>query len=300
MRLDRTAAVARAALAGAVAWACACRQSPAEPSTASVDAASIHAAGAAPVVRAAADAGPLRRTGLVGMIFHAAHDLTLTPDQASALASIDGSLGVSDEGVRSALRSLEAHVVAGIRAGKLDPKTTAPDYAALDGATKDRADRQAAALGTLRGLLTPPQREDLVLAVRARRAAHSLRPPDAPEDDGDWTQRRLDRLGETLDLDEAQKKKVAALLAKSALPRAQDVKARKDAEKTRGDALLRAFQADEFFDARAIDGGAIAERAGEDFIEGEDAFLGQLLGVLTPAQREKLAASREGRTPAAE
>lgn len=234
------------------------------------------------------------------MIFHAAHDLTLTPEQASALASIDGSLRASDDGVRAALRSLEAHVVAGIRAGKLDPKTTAPDYAALDAATKDRADQQAAALGMLRGLLSPAQREDLVLAVRARRAAHSIRPPDVPEDDGDWTRRRLNHLSEALALDEGQRKKVAVLLARSSLPGAQELKARKDAEKARADALLRAFQLDDFFDARMLDAGGIAERSGEDLIEGEDAFLGQLLGVLTPAQREKLAASREGRTPPAE
>jgi Spy/CpxP family protein refolding chaperone len=230
------------------------------------------------------------------MIFHAARDLTLTPEQASALDQIDAMLHASDEGVRNALRSLEAHVVAGIRAGKLDPKTTRPDYAALDAAARDRADQQAAALGMLRGLLTPAQREELVLAVRARRAAHAIRPPDLPDDDtGDWTQRRLDQLSETLALDDAQKKKVAALLTKSALPRAQDIKARKDAEKARGDALLSAFQHDQFFDARSVDGGAIAARSSEDLIEGEDAFLGQLLTVLTPAQREKLAASREGR-----
>jgi hypothetical protein len=294
MRLDRPALLSRAGALVLVVCACACRQSPAELSATSNDAASLPPPLAKP--SAPADAGSPRRTGLVGMIFHAARDLTLTPEQASALDGIDASLRASDDGVRSALRVLEAHVVAGIRAGKLDPTTTSPDYAALAVATKDRADKQAAALGMLRGILTPTQREELVLAVRARRAAHAIRLPGAPDEDTeDWTQRRLERLGETLGLDDGQKKKVAALLARSSLPGAQDVKARKDAEKARGDALLMAFQHDELFDARSLDGGAIAARSGEDLIEGEDAFLGQLVTVLTPAQREKLAASRERR-----
>jgi hypothetical protein len=235
------------------------------------------------------------------MILHAARDLALTREQASVLDGVDASVRASDDAVRGALRSLEAHVVAGIRAGKLDPKTTAPDYVALGVATKDRADKQAAALDTLRGILSPAQREELVLAVRARRAAHAIRLPGAPDEEtDDWMQRRLELLGETLGLDEGQQKKVAALLAKSALPGAQDVKARKDAEKARGDALLSAFQHDEFFDERSVDGGAIAARSGEELIEGEDAFLGRLVTVLTPSQREKLAASREGRGPPGE
>ena len=307
MRLYRTALVARAALVALIVWAWACRQSPSEPGAPSGDAAvmlvspAVAAQTATPAAHPAGDAGPLRRTGLVGMIFHAARDLTLTREQAAALDGMDASLHASDEAVRSAVRSLEAHVIAGIRAGKLDPKTTAPDRGALDAATKGRSDARAAALDALRELLTPAQREDLVLAVRARRAAHSLRPPGAADDDvDDWSQRRLDRLADTLGLDERQKKKVAGLLATSALPGARDLRARKDAEKASGDALLKAFEHDELFDARTLDAGAIVERSGEDLIEGEDIFLGQLIGLLTPAQREKLAAAREGRAPAAE
>jgi hypothetical protein len=303
MRLDRAAPVV---LAISVELVCGCRQSPAEPPPPSLDAAAVTLQSSAPMSpsplpRGVNDAGTQRRTGAVGMIFHAARDLTLSREQAGALDSIDASLGAADDGVKRALRAHEAHVAAGIRAGKVDPKTMAPDYAALDAATQDRDEKQAAALGALRGLLTPAQREDLVLAVRARRAAHSLRPPGAPDEDADdWTQQRLDRLTETVGLDDGEQKKVAALLAKSTLPRAQELKARKDAEKARGDALLRAFQVDELFDARTLDAGRISERSGEDLIEREDVFLGQLVGVLTPAQREELAASREAPGPARE
>ncbi|MGH7439298.1 MAG: hypothetical protein ACRENE_26730 [Polyangiaceae bacterium] len=302
MWLDRAVPVVIAIL---VELAYGCRESPAELSPVSLDAAAVTSQPSAlsgpssPLQGGATGAGAQRRTGVVGMIFHAAHDQKLAHEQAGALESIDASLGAADDGVKRALHTLEVHVAAAIRAGKVDPKAIAPDYAALDAATKDRDEKQAAALGALRGLLTPAQRADLVLAVRARRAAHSLRPPGAPDEDvDDWTQQRLDRLTETVGLDGGQQKKVAALLAKSALPRAQELKARKDVEKARGDALLRAFQVDELFDARALDAGRISERSGEDLIEREDVFLGQLVGVLTPAQREKLAASREAPGPA--
>jgi hypothetical protein len=235
------------------------------------------------------------------MIFHAAHDVDLTPDQSAALDSIEGSLRPSEDGARKALRTLRSDIVAGIRAGKLPANVMAADYAALAAATKERGDEQAVALNGLRSLLTGPQREELALAVRARRAAHALRPPDAPDDTAsNWTQERLDRLTDALDLDQAQRHKVQAMLSQGALPGAGDIKARKDAEKARADALLNAFTQDEAFDARRLDVGGSASRSGEALIEREDAFLGRLVAVLTPTQREKLAAAREGEPAASQ
>ena len=278
MRLDRTAPLAPAALAALVVWACACKRAPAEPPTASADASSR----AARCARRPARSAIRDRSvvpALVGMIFHAARDLTLSPEQTRALDRIDASLRAADDAVRSALRTLEAHVVAGIRAGKLDPKTTAPDYAALDAATKDRApSKQADALGALRSLLTPAQREDLVLAVRARRAAHSLRPPGAPEEEADdWTQRRLERLDETVGLDDGQKKRSRRSWRRARCrARRTSRRARTRREGERGRAPRERSRLDHFFDARTLDAGAITGRSGEDLIEGEDAFLGQL------------------------
>jgi hypothetical protein len=243
---------------------------------------------------ATADAGAPRRTGVTGMILHAAHDLTLTPEQSTALDSIEASLRPSEDAARDALSALRSHIVAGIRAGNLSARVTTADYAALRAATKQRADRQAVALNGLRALLSPEQREQLVLAVRARHAAHSLRPPDAPDDTaGDWTQKRLERLTDTLGLDDAQHRKVGALLAASGLPGGDDVKARKGAETARNEALLKGFANDESFDARKVDLGSTS-RPGEALMGREEEFLARLVGVLTPAQRETLAASREG------
>lgn len=229
------------------------------------------------------------------MIFHAAHDLKLDPEQSTALDSIDASLRPPEEDARKALHALQSDLVAGIRAGKVAANEMAADYAALDAATRRRADRQAVALNGLCALLTRPQREDVALAVRARRAAHALRPPDSPDDVGsDWTRQRLDRLTDTLGLDQAQRQRTGAMLAKSALPRAEDIKARKDAENVRADLLLKAFAQDDAFDARKLDVGGSAGLSSEVLIEREDEFLGHLVDLLTPAQREMLAASREG------
>jgi hypothetical protein len=56
---------------------------------------------------------------------------------------------------------------------------------------------------------------------------------------------------------------------------------------------LKGFAKDESFDARKVDLGSTS-RPGEALVEREEEFLARLVGVLTPAQREALATSREG------
>ncbi len=237
--------------------------------------------------------GP-RRTGFVGMLFHAAGDLTLTGEQSSAIGEIEASLRTADDAAKGASRALQSDLAAGIRAGKIDAAKTRADYAALDAAAKQRTDRQAVALNALHAALDPAQRDDLSLAVRARQAAHALRPPDELDEvEGDWTQRRLDRLTDDLGLDAAQRQKVGALLAKSGLPDSAEMKARKDAATAHADEILRAFSRDEAFDATKLDLRVGASEGPHELVEREARFLGQLIVVLKPEQREKLAASRE-------
>jgi Spy/CpxP family protein refolding chaperone len=237
--------------------------------------------------------GP-RRSGLAGMIFHAAHDLTLTDGEKAALDELEGPLRAADEEAKGASRGLQSAVVAGIRAGKLDAAKIRAGYAVVDAAAKDRAGRQAEALAGLHALIGTAQRAELTLAVRARLAAHSLRPPDAPEDEAsDWTRRRLDRLTDDLDLDDAQRRRVADLLARSALPGPEALKARRDEANARAEAILRAFSHDDAFDAGALGLGAGSDRSPHELVEREVTFLGRLVGVLKPAQRERLATSRE-------
>lgn len=235
-----------------------------------------------------------RRTGFLGMIFHAAHDLTLTGEQSTAVDAIEAALRAADDAARGASRAVQSDLAAGIRAGKLDTVKLGADYAALDAAAKERTDRQATALDALHAVLAPAQREDLTLAVRARQAAHALRPPDEPDEvASDWTQRRLDRLTDDLGLDPAQRQKVAALLAKSALPSPEEMKARKDAATARTEAILRAFSREDTFDATKLDLRVGTSQSPHELVEREAGFLGRLVVVLRPEQREKLAASRE-------
>jgi hypothetical protein len=265
------------------------------------EAASATTASASPatatVVERARTVRPRHRRGLAGMMFHAVHDLPLSPAEDVAIDDLEDHFLGTDDGGDGGLGGFEADVVAGIRAGKIDAMRMRADYAGIDRLAKTRREREAAALGALHDTLDGGVRESLVVLVRARRAAHALRPPDSPDEGAaDWTERRLDRLTDDLGLDAAQRLRVAALLAKSQLPTAATVEAREGEAKERADAFLAAF-AKEAFDASVLD---LPEpgKSPHEWIEHEVRFLSSLLPVLTPDQRDKLAASRQRRAPA--
>jgi hypothetical protein len=231
------------------------------------------------------------------MMFHAAYDLPISDPQAAALERIeDETLGgdAGNDSARDRVRALEADLAAGIRAGKIDAATMQAHYAALDDLATLRQAREARALDGMHAALDAPLRRSLVELVRARRGAHSLRPPG--DEDADWTRERLDRLTEGLDLDADQQKRVAALLAKSDLPSAAALQARKDEASTRVDAMLRAFEGDGF-EANKLDLRFGTGASPHDLIEREARFLGQLLPILKKDQREKLAVRRTAAVP---
>lgn len=235
------------------------------------------------------------RRGLVGMMLHAAHDLPLAPAQGSALDAMEDQVLGADESGDGALRGFEADVARGIRAGKIDATRMQADFAAIDSATRARHEREARALGALHDTLDPSLRASLVVLVRARRAAHALRSPEAPEEGAaDWTARRLDRLSGDLGLDAAQRPRAAALLAQSDLPSSEALQAREQAATERADALLAAFK-QETLDAGPSDRLLGDERPPHEWIEREVRFLSRLIPLLTPEQRGKLAAMREQR-----
>jgi hypothetical protein len=70
------------------------------------------------------------------------------------------------------------------------------------------------------------------------------------------------------------------------------VQARKDAANARADALMSAF-AQDGFDAKRLDLGIASGKSPHELIEREVRFLSQLLAVLRPEQRDKLAVTRE-------
>jgi hypothetical protein len=248
---------------------------------------------AADSVQSTPSAKPVHRSGLVGMMFHAAHDLKLGDAQVAAVNDLEDKLRGGDASVGGAMKKFESDLAFGIRAGTIDTAGTQADLAAIDWAMQSRQDQQADTLNGLHSELDPGLRQELALAVRARRRAHALRPPDAPDEGAkDWARRRLERLTTDLGLDAAQRRRVAGLLAKGDLPGPAEVQARKDAANARADALLSAFERDGF-DAKKVDFGVAAGKSAHELIEREVRFLSQLLTILRPEQRGKLASTRE-------
>jgi hypothetical protein len=227
------------------------------------------------------------------MMFHAMYDLPLTDAGIAAVDQLEERLRGGDEGAKDSFRALQMDLAAGIRAGKIDTTKMQAHYAAIDRAMQARQDQEADALNGLHAGLDASLRQSLVTLVRARRAAHAMRPPDAPgAEAADWTGERLDRLTDGLGLSAGQQKQVAVLLARGSLPSAASLKGQQDAANERVSALLRGFEQDDF-DGKKFDLRFGIGQSPHDLVEREAVFLAQLLPILKADQREALAAGRE-------
>lgn len=260
---------------------------------------SVSAAGSA--VASASVALPRRppirhHSGLAAIVLRPAYDLpTLTDDQRQAIEKLEPT--TIDAGTPEAPTPMVAHrafqvdLVAGIRATKLDTTKLQADYGVLDKAATAALAHEAEALDGLHGILSAAQRQELVDQVKAKRAAHPLPPMAAPDGGAiDWHKRKLDRYAVELALDDGQKKQVAALIAKE--PTTATVQARRDATQKRVDTLLAEFTKDPF-DAKKLDLSMGGGKTPHDAEEAQAAFVGGLLPLLHPDQREKLAVRTE-------
>jgi hypothetical protein len=229
------------------------------------------------------------------MVLHAARDLDLTDAEKAKLDAIEGPLQSGDPS-RSALKDLQADVVAGIRAGALDMTKIQPDYAAIDKAMQARQAKEADALNALHAALDPTKRATLVAALRAKQAERDAQ--RAAHDDGDagsaadWAKRRLERVTRQLALDDGQQKSVAALIAKGDAMTPATMRAKRDDAKKHIDALFTAFAADPF-DATKLDLSLVSGKTPHDGVEKDTTFVSQLLPILTQDQRMKLASQRD-------
>jgi len=235
-----------------------------------------------------------RHGGLASALFHDAHDLDLTPPQQEALPPIEAALKADDEAIRTAMKAFRSDLSAGLRAGKLEPAKLTADDAVVDKAMADHAASEGTALDQLHTLLTPPQRSSLVSSIQTRqneREARTMAWLKAKDADGgvpDWSKRRLDRLTAQLNLDAAQQKQVAAILAKAKdPPNAAAFEARWDEHKKRSDALLTAFASDTF-DGKKVDLTLLPGKTAHEALDHMTAFFTQILPVLHPDQRERL------------
>lgn len=229
-----------------------------------------------------------RGGGMFGMLLRGTRDLTLTDAQGDALGKLDDDLHSDDATRGGELKALDGDVVAGVRAGRIDMTKIQADYTAIDAAMQARLAKEATAVNGLYALLDPGQRKQLVDGLRTKQTEREQSMKNLPDaGTPDLMKMRVARLTSDLTLDDAQQKQVTALVAKIDTPAA--AQARKDAAKQHVNALLTAFAADGF-DANKVPPPGKSLHEG---MERDVTFTAQLVPLLRPEQREKLAAQRE-------
>lgn len=239
------------------------------------------------------------RRGISSAFFQSARTLEPAP-AAEVKKKIDDAeaLNAPAEGnaAKDAAKELHTELVAGIKAGKIESTKLEPKYAALEKIASAEHDKEIAALNGLYGALDATQRKAVVTSIRAKQAKRDERLAamkggalDAGGPDGgrpNQSKIRIDRLTRGLELDADQQKKVEALAPKedAKLP---DMQAEM---KKRTETLLTAFEKDGF-DAKKAD--AFDPKKTRAAMEDETKLLTQILPVLKPEQREKLAVKME-------
>jgi Spy/CpxP family protein refolding chaperone len=242
---------------------------------------------------------PFRHGGIAGLAFNAAHDAQLTDDQAKSIEEIQTKLSTNDPSQRTVFTDYQTHLNAGTKAGKFDDAQLKADYAAIDAIRHGEEDREAEALNALHALLTPEQRTTVVNSVKAKEAQIDMQKPPPMPDGGvdDRIKATITRMTTDLTLDASQQKRVTDLLLKDERQAASSFPARKEEQKKHADDFAAAFeQAD--YDAKTQAESADAGGAPpHEQMEKEVHFLTQLVAILKPDQREKLAAERSPAAP---
>jgi Spy/CpxP family protein refolding chaperone len=257
---------------------------------------------------------------IAARFFDEADDLDdLTDEQKATVEKLEKDARPEGGAAKADWKELQTELAAGVKAGKIDTAKIDAKNATLEKAMADAHAKEAESLNGLHAALKPEQRKALVAALKAKadkqneRAAKHQEDKKADEKDkktdekkaknDERNKRKLERLTKQLDLDAAQQKKVEAILAKDKeepmTPAAMDA-ARED-QKKKLDAVLTAFDADTF-DAKKLDLGGMptavmAKKGKGGAMAHEVGFLTQLLPILKPEQREKLAASMEKERP---
>jgi hypothetical protein len=232
--------------------------------------------------------------GVTAVLLRGAHELQLTDEERASVSKVEEGFVSSDGGVpRPVMASFLSDLTAGIRAGKLDSAKLEADYAEIDMALAAIQANEVTTIGALHGILSPAERHALTAAVRARRPIRER--IEAPSWDGgapDWAKVRVERLTRelSLDVDGGQQAKVQALVVASDKGDplgAAAVGSGRDEGKRRFESILTAFEAD-VLNAPSLP----LEPPGKSAHEGPAraaAFYAQLLPLLKPEQREKLA-----------
>lgn len=237
------------------------------------------------------------------MLFTAAKGLELKDEQktkieAARTAAQAGPDDATREAMKASAKDLHTDLLAGIKAGKIDTAKLEPRYAAIEKAAQVTHEKEAEGLNALHAALDATQRKAAVADVRAKMAARENKMghrdgPGGPDGGrGPGAKRSIDRLTRGLDLDAEQQKKVDAIAAKDDGKGGRPDPAEM---KKRVETLLAAFEKDTF-DAKKVD--AFDAKKARGMMDHESKVLVQLVPVLKPEQREKLAAKMEkGQSP---
>jgi hypothetical protein len=234
-----------------------------------------------------------RAPGVAGTLLRGAHELALTDEEKANVTKVETALMAESPGpLSTALGSFQADLLAGIRTGKMDAAKLAVDYAAIDKGAAAQQAREAEALSSLHGVLSTPERQSIVSAVRTRRALRERLKPPAMGDAGgmDWTRLRVEHLTRELgiDLDAGLDKRLVSVVAADTKENGAADSHREDARK-RMDAILASFEGDAF-DVAALPLAPPWLKSPHQGAERAATFDGSLVPILTPEQREKLAA----------
>jgi Spy/CpxP family protein refolding chaperone len=228
-------------------------------------------------------------------LLRAADGLELTGAQKATVHSLEEQLEANERDTRAAFMAFRSDLAAQVRSGTIDQTKLQADEGTASTAVQTHVAREADTMNGLHAALDPSQRKAAVEAVRAGQPGRTEMQrgtgtgASAAEEMG---KKRLERMTRELGLDTAQQHQVAALIAAQPTPQGHPMEERR----RRMDALLTAFEADTF-DARTA-APAPPMSPAEMVREGTDrqvAFLSQLMPILRPDQREKLATAMESR-----
>lgn len=219
--------------------------------------------------------------------------ISLNDSQKAMLHGQREKLEASKRSIETAVRGLRTDLANQVRLGAIDRAKVQADESAVVNAFRYHGQEEADVLETLHASLAPTDRSDIVAAARAERPGMAERQPNQGPWQGQSASERqkehVDRLTRDLDLDAQQQQQVSSIFNSQPPPENW-----REEHAQRVDALLDAFQSDTF-DARTavpLASSSVPEKVHER-VERRVRFLSQLLPILRPDQREKLASMIE-------
>ncbi len=231
----------------------------------------------------------VRGGGQAGLLLMATRSVELKDDQKAKIEAIAEPFKGGDP-LKDDAKALHTELVAEVKAGKIENAKLEPLLAALEKAAKEQHDKENNALDALYAALEPAQRAKMVAQVRSRNEAReaAMKAQGGPDGgarplvDG-MAAKWIERLTKPLDLDAAQQAKVTALVPKPDPKKADEEHLER---KKQTDALLAAFEK-EGFDAKKLP--ALDPKKARAPFQEHIKLLTQLIAILKPEQREKLA-----------